>query len=84
MNAYKSRNIVACLPGQDCVLQVLLSLPDSEQFPPFCLVLVLVRDLVSVPPPQVFEQDNQVDQGPQTQSSGKKPNISKLNNHNLN
>ena len=71
MNTYKSRNIVACLPGQDCVLQVLLSLPDSEQFPPFCLVLVLVRDLVSVPPPQVFEQDNQFDQGPQTQFSGK-------------
>ena len=59
------------LPAQDCVLQVFVSLPDSKQFPPFRSVLVLVRDLVSVPPPQVFEQDNQFDQGPQTQFSGK-------------
>ena len=56
--------------GQDCVLQVLLSLLDPGQFPPFRSALVLVRNLVFVPPPQVFEQDNQVDQGPQTQSSG--------------
>ena len=48
------------------------------------VALVLVRDLLSVPPPQDFEQGNQVDQGPQTQSSGKKHNISRLNNHNLN
>ena len=64
-------NVVNCLPAQDCVLQVFVSLPDSEQFPPFCSALVLVRDLVSVPPPQVFEQGNQVDQGPHSQSSGK-------------
>ena len=64
-------NVVYWLPGQDCVLQVLVSLPDPEQFPPFRSALVLVRDLVSVPPPQVFEQGNQVDQAPQTQSSGK-------------
>ena len=65
------------------MLQVLLSLIDPEQFPPFCSALVLIRDLVSIPPPQVFEQDNQVDQGPQTQSSGKKNKYLKLNNHNL-
>ena len=53
------------------MLQVLLSLPDPEQFPPFRSALVLLRDLVSVPPPQVFEQDDQVDQDPQTQSSEK-------------
>ena len=47
-----------------------MSLPDPEQFPPFGSALVLVRDLVLVPPPQVFEQDDQVFQGPQTQSSG--------------
>ena len=57
---------------QECVLQGLLSLPDPEQFPPFFSALVLVRDLVSVPPPQVFEQDPQVDQRPQTQSTGNK------------
>ena len=50
-----------------------MSNPDSGQFPPFRSALVLVRNLVSVPPPQVFEQDNQVDQGPQTQSSVNKP-----------
>ena len=53
---------------QDCVLQSLLSLPDPGQFPPFRSVLILVRDLVLVPFPQNFEQDDQVDQGPQTQS----------------
>ena len=73
---------ISCLPAQGCVLQVLLSLPDPEQFPPFTSALVLVRDLVSVPPPQVFEQDDQVDHDSQTQSSGKNNNISKLNNHN--
>ena len=60
-----------CLPGQGCVLQGLLSLPDPEQVPPLRSVLVLVRDLVAVPLPQVFEQETQVDQGPQTQFSGK-------------
>ena len=50
----------------------MMSLPDPEQFPPFSSALVLIRDLDLVPPPQGFEQDNQVDQGPQTQSfSGK-------------
>ena len=73
---------ISCLPAQGCVLQVLLSLPDPEQFPPFTSALVLVRDLVSVPPPQVFEQFDQVDHDSQTQSSGKNNNISKLNNHN--
>ena len=63
---------LAYLPGQDCGLQGLLSLPDPEQVPPNCSSLVLVRDRVLVPPPQGFEQDNQVDQGPQTQSSGNK------------
>ena len=57
---------------QDCVLQGWLSLPDPEQFPPFCSFLILLRDLVMVPPPQDFEQDDQNDQIPQTQSSGKK------------
>ena len=71
------------VPGQGCVLQCLLSLPDPEQVPPNCSILVLVRDRLLVPPPQVFEQDNQVDQGPQTQSTRKKNNNSKLNNHNL-
>ena len=69
---------MSCLLGQDCVLQVLLSLPDPEQFPPFCSTLVLVRDLVSVPPPQVFEQENQVDQGPQSQSSEKNTTLKNL------
>ena len=59
------------LPGQDCMLQCLLSLPESEQVPPNCSILVLVRERVLVPLPQVFEQD-QVDQCPQTQSSRKK------------
>ena len=59
------------LPGQDCVLHVFVSLPDPEQIPPFRSALVLVRDLSSVPPPQVFEQGDQADQVPQTQSSGK-------------
>ena len=68
---------------QDCVLQSLLSLPDPGQFPPFRSVLVLLRDLVLVPFPHVFEQDDHVDQGPQTQSSGKNDNNSKLNNCNL-
>ena len=71
MSPLKSINDVSCLPAQGCVLQGLLSLLDSKQFPPFCSALVFLRDLVSVPPPQVFEQGNQVDQGPQTQSSGK-------------
>ena len=71
------------LPGQDCMLQCLLSLPESEQVPPNCSILVLVRERVLVPLPQVFEQDNQVDQGPQTQSTGKKNDYLKLNNHNL-
>ena len=55
---------------QECVLQGLLSLPDPEQCPPCCSILIFLRDLVLVPTPQGFEQDNQVDQGPQTQSSG--------------
>jgi hypothetical protein len=55
---------------QECVLQGLLSLPDPEQFPPFCSISIFLRDLVLVPTPQSFEQDDQVDQGPQTQSSG--------------
>ena len=64
-----------CLPGQGCVLQGLLSLPDPEQVPPNCSILVLVRDRVLVPPSQVLEQGNQVDQGPQTQSPGKKEQV---------
>ena len=56
--------------GTFCVLQNLLSLSEPEQFPPFCSILIFLRDLVLVPTPQGFEQDNQVDQGPQTQSSG--------------
>ena len=71
MNPKKAINVVSCLPGQDSVLQVLMSNLDPEQFPPFCSTLVLLRDLFSIPPPQVFEQDDQVDQDPQTQSSGK-------------
>ena len=63
------------LPGQDCVLHVFVSLPDPEQIPPFRSALVLVRDLVLVPPPQGFEHGNQVDQAPQTQSSGKSTNV---------
>ena len=55
---------------QECVLQGLLSLPDPEQFPPFCSISIFLRDLVLVPTPQSFEQDDQVDQCPQTQSSG--------------
>ena len=55
---------------QECVLQGLLSLPDPEQVPPFFSILIFLRDLVLVPTPQDFEQDNQVDQDPQTQSSG--------------
>ena len=70
--------------AQDFLLQRLLSLPDPGQFPPFCSALIFLRDLVVVSTPQDFEQGDQVDQGPQTQSSGKKPNISKLNNLNLN
>ena len=61
-----------------------MSLPDPEQFPPFRSVFVLVRDLVLVPPPQGFEQDDQLPQRPQTQFSGKNNNNSKINNHNLN
>ena len=68
---------------QDCVLQSLLSLPDPGQFPPFRSVLVLLRDLVLVPLPHGFEQNDHVDQGPQTQSSGKKNKYLKLNNQNL-
>ena len=51
----------------------MMSFPNPEQFPPFCSAWILVRDLVSIPPPHVFEQDTQVDHGPQTQSSEKKP-----------
>ena len=68
---------------QECVLQALLSLSDSGQIPPFCSVLILVRDLVSIPLPQVSEQEPQVDQSPQTQFSGKNNNYSKLDNNNL-
>ena len=57
------------------MLQGLLSLLDPEQVPPNCSILVLVRDRVLVPPPQGIEQDNQVDQGPQTQSSRKKEQL---------
>ena len=64
--------------AQDCVLQRLLSLPGPEQFPPFCSFLILLRDLVLVPPPQDFEQGGQNDQIPQTQSSGKNNSNSKL------
>ena len=71
-------NVVSCLPAQDCVLQFLMSLPYPEQFPPFRSALVLVRDLVLVPPPQGFEHGNQVDQGPQTQSSGKNTTFQNL------
>ena len=67
-----NHNVVTCLPAQDCVLQLMMSLPDPEQFPPFSSALVLVRDLDLVPPPQDLEQGNQVDQAPQTQSSEKK------------
>ena len=49
----------------------MMSLLDPEQFPPFRSALVLVRNLVLVPTPQGFEQGNQVDQAPQTQSSVK-------------
>ena len=65
--------------AQDCVLHRLLSLPDPEQFPPFCSFLILLRDLVLVPPPQDFEQGDQNDQIPQTQSSGKNNSNSKRN-----
>ena len=75
--------ILLKVPGQDCVLHCLLSLPDPEQVPPIFSILVLVRDRLLDPPPQVFEQDNQVDQGPQTQSSRKRNNNLKLNNYNL-
>ena len=71
-------NFVSCLPAQDCVLQFLMSLPDPEQFPPFRSVLVLVRNLVWVPPPQGFEQDNQVDQDPQTQSIGSSVDVGSI------
>mgnify|MGYP007048360905 CR=1 FL=1 len=60
--------------GQECVLQNLLSLSEPEQFPPFCSILIFLRDLVLVPTPQSFEQDDQVDQRSQTQSSGKNNN----------
>ena len=65
------------------MLQCLLSLPDPEQVPPLHSVLVLVRDRVLVPLPQVFVQDDQVDQLPQRQLSGKNNNSSKHDNHNL-
>ena len=64
---------------QDCVLQRLLSRPDPEQFPPFRSFLILLRDLVMVPPPQDFEQDDQNDQMPQTHSSGNNNSSSKHN-----
>ena len=72
MSPLKSINDVSCVPEQGSVLQDLLSLLDPEQFPPFRSAFFFLRDLVSVPPPQVFEQDNQVDQDSQTQSSGNK------------
>ena len=56
--------------GTFCVLQNLLSLSEPEQFPPFCSILIFLRDLVLVPTPQSFEQGVQDDQGPQTQSFG--------------
>ena len=65
--------------SQDCVLHRLLSLPDPEQFPPFRSFLILLRDLILVPPPQDFEQGDQYDQIPQTQSSGKNNSNSKRN-----
>ena len=58
--------------AQGRVLQRFLSLPDPGQFPPFFSVLLLVRDLLLVPPPQGFEQDDQFVQRPQTQFTGKK------------
>ena len=64
--------------AQNCVLQGLQSLPDPKQFPPFRSFLILLRDLVLVPPPQDFEQGDQIDQIPQTQSSGKNNSKSKL------
>ena len=81
MKVFKIRQSIAhfdqsnYLPAQDCVLQGLLSLPDPEHFPPFRSAFVLIRDLITVPPPQVFEQGSQVDQGPHTQSSGKSTNV---------
>ena len=60
--------------AQDCVLQSFLSLPDPGQFPPFRSGLILVRDLVLIPLPHVFEQDDQFDHFPQTQFTGKKDN----------
>ena len=77
--------VAAMVEGaQGRVLQRFLSLPDPGQFPPFFSVLLLVRDLALVPPPQGFEQDDQFVQGPQTQFTGKNSYNSKLNNHNLN
>ena len=54
---------------QECVLQGLLSVPDPVQFPPFRSISIFLRVLVLVPMPQSFEQDDHVDQSPQTQSS---------------
>ena len=65
------------------MLHCLLSLPDPEQVPSLRSVLVLVRDRVLVPLPQGLVQDDQVDQVPQGQFSGKNNNNSKLDNHNL-
>ena len=79
VNLWKSIKIIACLPAQDCVLQRFLSLPEPGQLPPFRSVSILLRDLVLVPPPQDFEQDDHVDHCPQTQSTGKNDNNSKLN-----
>ena len=64
--------------AQGRVLQRFLSLPDPGQFPPFRSVLILVRDLKLVPPPQDFEQDDQFVQLPQTQFSGRITTIQKL------
>ena len=74
---------ILVLTAQDCVLQLLLSIPDPEQVPSLRSILVLVRDRVLFLPPQDSEQADQGVQLPQTQFSGKNNNNSKLENHNL-
>lgn len=57
-------HLIVQLPGHDCVLQSLESENEPVQFlPPFCGTgCEHVLDFSDVPPPHVFEHDDQVDQ----------------------
>ena len=71
--SYKMQQMLylAYLPGQDCVLQGLLSIPDPvHSFPPYDSSWLLDRVRVSTPGPQVLEHEDHLDQVFHSQSTG--------------